>query len=131
MKAVQSPAWWVWLVAASFLLHFGLSLRSDWVGRPTLRLLAAYDGRSVIVQNVYARSEAVPLKRGDRIIRADDHVLASDADWFVVLFTLRVSKPVVFEIQRDTQHLQVPVTPEPRYFRPRVLVFARIGQMMM
>ena len=100
-----------------------------------MRLLAAYDGRSVIVQNVYARSEA-PLKRGDRIIRADDHVLASDADWFVVLFTLRVSKPVVFEIQRDTQYLEVevPVIPGARwpavYFNP-VLVFVRIGQMMM
>jgi len=31
----QSPPWWVWLVAASFLLNFGLVLRNDWFG-PTL-----------------------------------------------------------------------------------------------
>jgi len=130
----KSAAWWVWLLAGAFLLDFGLVLRSDWTG-PTLGLLAGYEGGSIVVQNVYAHSEAVPLKQGDRIIRADEHVLASDADWFVVLFTLRVGKPVVFEVQRGTQHLQVPVTPGPRwsvgYFSPTVLVFVRIGQTMM
>jgi tRNA A-37 threonylcarbamoyl transferase component Bud32 len=129
----KASAWWVWLLAGAFLLDFGLILRSDWAG-PTLGLIAGYQGGSMVVENLYARSEAVPLKEGDRIIRADDHVLASDADWFVVLFTLRVGKPVVFEIQRDTQHLQIQVTPGPRwsvgYFSPAVLVFLRICQMM-
>jgi hypothetical protein len=80
----KTSPWWVWLVAASFLLYFGLILRGDWNG-PTLGLAAAYNRGTVVVLNVYAPSEAVPLRQGDRIIRADERVISSDADWFVVL----------------------------------------------
>src|SRR3989442_14882271 len=84
-EAVQrtSSAWWVWLVAAAFLLNFGLILRGDWSG-PTLGLSAAYNQGSVIVLNVYALPETVPLRQGDRIIRADEQDISSDSDWFVV-----------------------------------------------
>jgi eukaryotic-like serine/threonine-protein kinase len=129
----KGSAWWVWLIAGSFLLDFGLILHNDWAG-PTLGILTAYKGGSIVVQDNYARAETVPLQDGDRILRADGQDIASDADWFVVLSNLRVDKPVIFEIQRDTEDLQVSVTPRPRwslaYFSVSVLVFVRIVQMM-
>ena len=96
----KSPAWWVWVVAASFLLQFGLVLRNDWVG-PTLGVRAQYDQGSFLVADIYAPSTAVPLRPGDRIIRADGQVISSDSDWFVVLSNLRVGQPMVLEVQRD------------------------------
>jgi hypothetical protein len=130
----KSSAWWVWLVAASFLLDFGLVLRGDWSG-PTLGLRALHNQGSVTVFDVNAPSETVPLRQGDRIIRADGQVISSDADWHVILFNLRVGTPVIFEIERDKQYLQLSVTPGPRwsvgFFRPGTAVLFRIGQMMM
>src|SRR5437870_1443000 len=130
----KSPAWWVWLVAASFLLNFGLVLRNDWVG-PTLGVRVHYDQGSFLVVGIYAPSTAVPLRLGDRIIRADGQVISTDSDWFAVLSNLRVGQPIVFEIQRDDQTQQVSVTPGPQssvgFMRPGLLVLLRIGQMMM
>jgi hypothetical protein len=130
----KNPAWWVWLVAASFLLNFGLGLRDDWVG-PTLGVLARYNQGSFLIDHIYAPSTAVPLRPGDRIIRADGQAILSDSDWFAILSNLRVGQPIVFEIQRDDQTQQVSVTPGPQssvgFFRPGLLVLLRIGQMMM
>jgi hypothetical protein len=130
----KSPAWWVWLVAASFLLNFGIVLRLDWSG-PTFGVNAAYNQGSVVVLNVLAPSETVPLRQGDRIIRADDQVITSEPDWLAVLANLRIGKPVIFDIEREKQHLQVSATPGPRwsvgFLRPGVLVLLRLGQMMM
>jgi hypothetical protein len=130
----KNLAWWVWLVAASFLLHFGLMLRNDWVG-PTLGMRVHYDQGSFLVADIYAPAAAVPLRPGDRIIRADGRTISSDSDWFVVLSNLRVGRSIVFEIQRDDQTQQVSVTPGPQssvgFLRPGLLVLMRIGQMMM
>jgi PDZ domain len=127
-------AWWIWVIAASFLLDFGLILRGDWNG-PTLGLLAVYNQGSVIVTDVYAHSDTVRLLEGDRIMRAEGQVISSDADWFVILSNLRVGKPIVFEIQRDKQRLKLSVIPVPRWsvghLSLSLLVLLRIGQMMM
>jgi len=134
LAVLRSAPWWIWVVAASFVLHFGLIVKNDWAGA-TLGLHAAYQRGSIVVQDVYARSESVPLQQGDRIIRADNQVIASDGDWFGVLFNLQVGKPVIFDIRRDTQDLQVSVTPGPRrsvgYFNLGALVFVRIVEVMM
>src|SRR5262245_10193942 len=130
----KSPPWGVWLVAASFLLNFGLMLRNDWFG-PTLGVLVHYDQGSFVVADIYAPSTGVPLRPGDRIIRADGQVISSDSDWFAVLANLKVGQPIVFEIQRDDQTQQLSITPGRQssvgYMRPGVLVLLRIGQMMM
>jgi eukaryotic-like serine/threonine-protein kinase len=130
----KSPAWWVWVVAAVFLLDFGLVLHSDWNG-PTLGVIAVYNHGSILVTDVYADPETVPFRQGDRIIRADGQSISSDSDLLVILSNLRVGRPTTFEIERDKQHLQLSVTPRPRssvrYFRPGVLMLLRIGQMMM
>src|SRR5262245_11777597 len=130
----KTSTWWVWLVAASFLLHFGLVLRNDWVG-PTLGVRARYNQGNFLVDDIYAPSTAASLRPGDRIIQANGQLIASDSDWFAVLSNLRVGQPVVFEIQRDDQTQHVSVTPGRRssvgFFRPGLLVLLRIGQMMM
>jgi hypothetical protein len=129
----KGSAWWVWLVAASFLLDFGLMLRNDWAG-PGLGLHAVYQDRGMVVQEIYAPSEKVPLQQGDRILRVENHLIASDADWLVVLYNLQAGKPLTFEIQRDNQNRQVSVTPWIRryggYFSLGLLIFIRIAQMM-
>src|SRR5262249_34513869 len=129
----KSPAWWVWIVAASFLLNFALVLRNDWIG-PTLGFVTlGYNRDSFVVGDIYADSAASPLRAGDRILRADGQVIASDADWFVVLSNLRVGQPVIFDIQREGQTRQVSVTPARRsavrFFRPGLLILLRIAQM--
>jgi hypothetical protein len=130
----KSSAWWVWLFAAAFVLDFGLVLRNDWAG-PSLGLHAVYRDGGMVVQDVYARLENVPLQPGDRILRVDNHAIASDADWFVVLYTLRVGKSLTFEIRRDNQSRQASVTPMLRrnvgYFSPAVTVSLRILEMLM
>jgi eukaryotic-like serine/threonine-protein kinase len=130
----KMAAWWIWVIAASFLLDFGLILRGDWNG-PTLGLLAVYNQGSVIVTDVYAHSDTVRLLEGDRIMRAEGQVISSDADWFVILSNLRVGKPIVFEIQRDKQRLKLSVIPVPRWsvghLSLSLLVLLRIGKMMM
>src|SRR6267142_3538113 len=107
---LKGPAWWVLLLAVSFVLNFVLVLRNDWAG-PSLGLHALYQDGGTVVQDVYARSENVPLQPGDRILRVDNHVIASDADWFVLLLNLQVGKSLTFEIQRGNQSRQVSVTP--------------------
>src|SRR5262245_840431 len=120
----KSPPWGVWLVAASFLLNFGLMLRNDWFG-PTLGVLVHYDQGSFVVADIYAPSTGVPLRPGDRIIRADGQVISSDSDWFAVLSNPRVGQPIVFEIQRDDQTQQLSITPGRQssggFMRPGVL----------
>jgi len=109
-------------------------LHNDWAG-PSLGLHAIYQDGGMLVQDVYAGSENVPLQAGDHIRRVDNHVIASDADWFVVLLNLQVGKSLTFEIRRDNQDRQVSVSPGIHrhlgYFSPTVHVLIRIAQLMM
>jgi hypothetical protein len=118
----------------AFLLDFGLVLRGDWIG-PTLGLIAVYNQGSVLVTTVWADPDTVPLRPGDRIIRADGQWIGSDSDWFVILSNLRVGRVTAFEVDRNKQHLQLSVTPSPRSavraFIPGLPTLLRIGQMMM
>ena len=73
-------------------------------------LQAVYEHGAMVVHDIFAPPENVPLQQGDRIVRVDKHIIASDADWFVVLMNLQVGKPLTFEIRRDNESRQVSVT---------------------
>src|SRR5438067_4949214 len=60
----KSPAWWVWLQAAVFVLYFGLVLRNDWAG-PGLGLHAVYQDGGMVVQDSVIPSELIEPKPED------------------------------------------------------------------
>lgn len=134
-QAVQAKrsAWWLWVIAAAFVLNFGLILRNDWAG-PSLGLHAVYEHAGMVVHDIYTPLENVPLQQGDRIVRVGNHIIASDGDWFVVLMNLHVGKPLTFEIRRDNESRHVSVTPGIRrdvgYYSPGVLVSVRIAELI-
>jgi len=129
----KRSAWWLWVIAAAFLLNFGVILRNDWAG-PSLGLQAFYEHGGMVVHDIYAPSANVPLQQGDHIVRVDKHTIASAADWWVVLMNLQVNKRLTFEIRRNNESRQVSVTPEGRryvgYYSPGVIVQVRIAQLI-
>jgi hypothetical protein len=135
MDAGRGVPWWIWVVAASFLLYFGLVLYLDFAG-PALGVFAGFTRRNIVVNDVFLSAEASGIRREDRIIRADGQLVASDVDWFSILSNLEVGKPISFEVQRGEQHLNLVVTPTRRSFsfgrlNPLMLVVLRIGQSIM
>jgi hypothetical protein len=134
----RGAPWWLWVVAASFLLYFGIVLYLDFAG-PVLGVVAGFAHGNVVVSRVLAQSsrEAGGFHVGDRILQADGQPIASDADWFAILLNLKVGEPTIFEIQRDEQRLNLVVKPARRSFggfgpvNAPMLALLRIGQAIM
>lgn len=140
-KAVRRGVpWWLWVVAVSFLLYFGFVLYLDFAG-PFLGVLAGFAHGNVVVAEVYRHSpgDAAGFQPGDRILRADGQLIVSDVDWIAILVNLKVGEPISFEIQRDSQRLNLVVTPARtrRLFagtgraNPLMFVLFRLGQSIM
>jgi len=118
VSAVRRGApWWIWVVAASFVLNFALVIYLDLAG-PSLPMYAAFTRGHLVVRGFYFQSPAAAggLRAGDHILRANGRAITSYPEWFSVLFNLKVGEPVTFEVQRNNEYLNLSVVPEQRSF---------------
>jgi S1-C subfamily serine protease len=117
VSAVRRGApWWIWVVAASFALHFTLVNYLDFAG-PSLGILPRFKLGGLLVTKVHPRSPAdsAGLQPGDRIRRVDGLFIGSYWDWAPLLFNLKVGEPRTFEIQRRNETVTLSVVPKPRW----------------
>src|SRR5262249_13101285 len=118
VSAVRRGApWWIWVLAASFVLNFALVIYLDLAG-PSLAMYAAFTRGHVVVSGFYFQSPAAAggLRAGDHILRANGRAITSYLEWFSVLLNLKVGEPVTFEVQRNNEYINLSVVPEQRSF---------------
>jgi len=113
----RSAPWWIWVVAASFILSFLLVIYFDFEG-PVLGIFSASRAGRLVVTVVAPRSpgDVAGLRAGDRIIRADGRLMRSYIEWIQFLFDVRVGKPIRFEVDRANETLILTATPERKSF---------------
>jgi len=140
VSAVRRGApWWIWVVAAAFVLNFALVIYLDLVGPILGARVAPTTSGGVFVTEIYpgAPAAVAGLQSGDRIRRVDGLLIGSYLNWVAVLFNLKVDEPRTFEIQRGNETLILSVVPKQRWFLgyegPSLLghVLWRIGQLVM
>jgi tRNA A-37 threonylcarbamoyl transferase component Bud32 len=113
----RNAPWWIWVVAASFVLSFLLVIYFDFEG-PVLGIFSASRAGRLVVTVVAPRSpgDVAGLRAGDGIVRADGRLIHSYIEWIQFLFDVRVGKPIRFEVDRASETLSLTATPERKSF---------------
>jgi tRNA A-37 threonylcarbamoyl transferase component Bud32 len=114
------PVWWMWVVAASYVVTFGFILFQAIRGPAQLTLSMTLTDGAMTVGSVVAGSPESRggVRVGDRLVAIDDRPILSVHDWVAATGNATVGRPQRWSVDRDSG--EVPVALEIRPERATV-----------
>ena len=112
--ATRRAPWWMFVIAASFLLYASLLPYGFFRGPVPfpLGLEMRFSAGRMVVWSVAPSSEAerAGLRVGDRLIAVDGQLIRGNRDWQAADANAQVGKPQRWEIMRGERRLEIEVT---------------------
>jgi tRNA A-37 threonylcarbamoyl transferase component Bud32 len=113
-KSARRPAWWMYVVAASYAVTFGLILYQIVWGPAELRgFAAAFTEGTMMIRSVTAGSPESNggLRPGDRVVAIDDQPVRAVRDWIAATGNLQVGRPQRWVVARGEDRLSLEIHP--------------------
>jgi len=120
--------WWIYLIAAVFIVTFGFSARQEVWGPANAGLVLSWPAAQVADVALGRPMESVGVRVGDVLVAANRQPITGMPDWFVARAYFELDRPIDLRIQRGDQSrsLSVVIT-EPAWRAWSTLQFFRIG----
>ena len=120
--------WWIYLIAAVFIVTFGFSARQEVWGPANAGLVLSWPAAQVADVAPGRPMESVGVRVGDVLVAANRQPITGMADWFIARAYFELDRPINLRIQRGDQSrsLNVVIT-EPAWRAWSTLQFFRIG----
>ena len=122
-KSARRPAWWMYAIAASYAVTFGLILYQTVWGPAELRgFAAAFTDGTMVIRSVEAGSPESNggLRPGDRVVTIDDQLIRAVRDWIAATGNLQVGRPQRWLVAREEDHLSLEIHPVGVSIRQRI-----------
>jgi hypothetical protein len=101
--------WWMYLMAAVFLLTFFFNARLEWMGPANAGWIPSWPSLKVAGVVPGSPMEKAGLRPGDVLEFADGQPLTGMPDWFIARAHFERDRPIAIQIRRGEQHLQLQV----------------------
>jgi hypothetical protein len=122
-SATPRPTWWMYLVAASYVVTFGLIVYLIRYGPAELGGFAPKfaDGTMTILSVTAGSPESrAGLRGGDRVVSIDDRPIRALHDWVAATASLQVGRPQRWLVAREAGQVSLDVYPLASGLRSRL-----------
>jgi hypothetical protein len=119
----RRPTWWMYLVAASYLVTFGLIGYLIVYGPADLNgfSMRFVDGTMTILSSTEGSPEArAGLREGDRVLTIDGRPIRSLRDWVAATANLQVGRPQRWLVARGEERVPLDIHPRGSDLRSRL-----------
>jgi hypothetical protein len=120
--------WWIYLIAAIYILTFGFSARQEVRGPANAGLVLSWPAAQVTDVSPGRPVERAGLRAGDILVAANRQPITGMPDWFVARAYFELNQPIDLHIQRGGQSRSLnAVITEPAWSAWSTLQLLRIG----
>jgi Protein kinase domain len=122
-ESPRRPAWWMYLVAASYIITFGLIVYLIVYGPAELNgfSMRFVDATVTIISSREGSPEArAGLREGDRLVSIDARPIRTPYDWLASTANLQVGRPQRWLVARGGEHVPLDIYPLESGLRSRV-----------
>lgn len=107
MPRARAP-WWMYIIAASLLGNFALSIYLYfWGPEPPFRLFN-FEREALVVEEVLPNSagDRAGVQAGDRVLAIEGHRVQGQPQWDLIRMNFEVAKPYRLQVERDGKQFE-------------------------